>query len=65
MIQLGRKYCTIFTLIFGTNERLIKMCLNKTDSKVRISKHLFDTFPIQNDLKQGDALSKLFFNFVF
>jgi hypothetical protein len=25
---------------------------------------LYDTFPIQNDLKQGDALSPLLFNFV-
>jgi hypothetical protein len=39
--------------------RLIKMCLNKTYSKVRIGKHLSDNFPIQNGLKQGDALSPL------
>jgi hypothetical protein len=26
--------------------------------------HLSDSFPIQNDLKQGDALSPLLFNFV-
>jgi hypothetical protein len=32
--------------------------------KVRIGKHLSDSFPIQNGLKQGDALSPLFFNFV-
>jgi hypothetical protein len=31
--------------------RLIKMCLNKTYSKVCIDKHLSDTFPIQNGLK--------------
>jgi hypothetical protein len=43
--------------------RLIKMCLNKMFSKVRIGKHLSDNFPIQNGLKQGDALSILFFNF--
>jgi hypothetical protein len=43
--------------------RLIKMCLNKTYSKVRIGKHLSDMFPIQNGLKQGDALSPLIFNF--
>jgi hypothetical protein len=42
--------------------RLIKMCLNKT-CKARIGKHLSDSFPIQNDLKQGDALSPLPFNF--
>jgi hypothetical protein len=39
------------------------MCLNETYSKVRIRKHLSDSFPIQNGLKQGDALSPLLFNF--
>jgi hypothetical protein len=43
--------------------RLIEMCLNETYSKVRIGKHLSDSFPIQNGLKQGDALSPLLFNF--
>jgi hypothetical protein len=43
--------------------RLIKMCLNETYSKVRIDKLLSDKFPIQNGLKQGDALSPLLFNF--
>jgi hypothetical protein len=43
--------------------RLIKMCLNETYSKVRISKHLSDSFPIQNGLKQGSTLSPLLFNF--
>jgi hypothetical protein len=42
---------------------LIKMCLNVTYSKVHIGKHLSDSFPIQNGLKQGDALSPLLFNF--
>jgi hypothetical protein len=36
--------------------RLIKMCLNETYSKVHMSKLLSDKFPIQNGLKQGDAL---------
>jgi hypothetical protein len=39
------------------------MCLNETYSKVRIGKHLSDNFPIQNGLKQGDALLPLLFNF--
>jgi hypothetical protein len=39
------------------------MCLNKTYSKVRVGKHLFDIFPIKNVLKQGDALQPLLFNF--
>jgi hypothetical protein len=43
--------------------RLIKICLNETYSKVRIGKYLSDNFPIQNGLKQGDALSPLLFNF--
>jgi hypothetical protein len=43
--------------------RLIKMCLNETHSKVRIGKHLSESFPFQNCLKQGDALSPLLFNF--
>jgi hypothetical protein len=36
--------------------RLIKMCLNEMYSKARIANHLSDNFPIQNGLKQGDAL---------
>jgi hypothetical protein len=43
--------------------RLIKLCLNETYSKVHIGKHLSDTFPIQNGLKHGDALSPFLFNF--
>jgi hypothetical protein len=43
--------------------RLIKMCLNETYSKVRIGKHLSDSFLIQSGLKQIDALSPLLFNF--
>jgi hypothetical protein len=39
------------------------MCLNETYSKVCIGKHLSDSFPIQNGLKQRDALSPLLFSF--
>jgi hypothetical protein len=42
-------------------DRLIKMCLNETYSKVCIGKHLSESFHIQNGLKQGDALSPLVF----
>ena len=43
--------------------RQIKMCLRETCSRVLVGKHLSDMFPIRNDLKQGDALSPLLFNF--
>jgi hypothetical protein len=42
--------------------RLIEMRLNETYSKVRIGKHLSDSFPIQNGLKQGDASLPLLSN---
>jgi hypothetical protein len=38
------------------------MWLNETHSKVRIDKCLSDNIPIQNGLKQTDALSLLPFN---
>jgi hypothetical protein len=43
--------------------RLNKMCLNEMYSRVRIGKHLSESFLIQNGLKKGDALSPLPFNF--
>ena len=39
------------------------MCLTETYSKVRVGWNLSDMFPIRNDLKQGDALTPLLFNF--
>jgi hypothetical protein len=42
---------------------LIQMCLNETYSRVRTGKYQSDKFPIQNGLKQGDALPPLLFNF--
>jgi hypothetical protein len=39
------------------------MYLNETYCEVHIGKHLSDSFPIQNDLKQGGDLSPLLFNF--
>jgi hypothetical protein len=41
---------------------LIKMCLNETCSKVHIGKHFSDNCPIQNGLKQGNALLQILFN---
>jgi hypothetical protein len=43
--------------------RLIKLCLIKCIVKIRTGKHLSDSFPIHNTLKQGYALSPLLFNF--
>jgi hypothetical protein len=43
--------------------RLIKMCLNKTYSKIHVGKLLSDKFPIQTGLMQEDALLPLLFNF--
>jgi hypothetical protein len=42
--------------------RVIKMCLNETYNKARISKRLSDMSPIHNGLKHGDALPPLLFN---
>jgi hypothetical protein len=39
------------------------MCLNETYSIVRVGKLLSDKYPIQNGLKQGDALLSLLFSF--
>jgi hypothetical protein len=36
--------------------RIIKINLKETRSKVRVGENLSDAFPIQNGLKQGDAL---------
>jgi hypothetical protein len=43
--------------------RLIEICLNETHSEVHTGKHLSDSFPIQNGLKEGDALFPLVLNF--
>ena len=42
---------------------LIKTCLDGTQSKVRVGNYLSSSFPSENRLKQGDALSPLLFNF--
>jgi hypothetical protein len=42
--------------------RIIKLCLNETYGGVRVGKNLSDTFPIRTGLKQGGALSPLFFS---
>jgi len=42
---------------------LIKICLTETYSRVHVGKNLSDVFSFRNGLKQGDAISSLFFNF--
>jgi hypothetical protein len=66
MPQLREKFFYNILLEFGVPKklvRLIKLCLNETYSKVCTGKFLSDKFPIQNGLKQGDALSPSLFNF--
>ena len=46
-----------------TKLRLIKTCLDGTESKVEIGNYLSSSFSIEKGLKQGDALSPLLFNF--
>jgi hypothetical protein len=41
-------------------DNLINVCLNEG---ISISKHLSDSFPIRNGLKQGDAVSPLILDF--
>jgi hypothetical protein len=43
--------------------RLIKMCLTETYSRYAVRQNLSDMVLIRNGLKQGDALSPLFFIF--
>jgi hypothetical protein len=38
------------------------MCLNETCSKVYIGKYLYDALPIQNGLKEGNAVSPFLFS---
>ena len=40
-----------------------EICLHRIQNKVRIGNYLSSRFPIENGLKQGDALSPLLFNF--
>jgi sorting nexin-29 len=64
--SVGREVLYSILIEFGIPRKLvalIQMCLNETYSTVRIAKYQSDKFPIQNGLKQGDALSPLFFNF--
>jgi hypothetical protein len=44
---------------------LIKMYLNEICTKIRTGKHFSDAFPIQNGLKQENALSPPLLNFEY
>jgi hypothetical protein len=64
--SVNREVLYNILLEFGIPKNLVsltKMCLNENCSKVRIGKLLSDKFPIQNGLKQVNALSPLLFNF--
>ena len=41
----------------------MKICLDGTQSKLRIGNYLSSSFPIENSLKQGDVLPPLLLNF--
>jgi len=42
-----------------------KICLNETYNRVWVGKHLSDSFPIRNGLKQEDVFLPLLLNFAF
>jgi len=63
MIQFGGRSCIIISMNMVSLQiivRLIKMCLNETHSRVKVGKHLSDTVPIKNGLKQ-EMLSHHYF----
>jgi len=39
------------------------VCLNESYNKIRTGENLFHALPIENGMKQGDALSPLLFKF--
>jgi hypothetical protein len=62
--SVRRKILYILSLSWYLHEtsNTLKICLNDTYGRVRVGKLLSDMFPIRNGLKQGGALSPLFFN---
>jgi hypothetical protein len=42
--------------------RMTKICLNETYSEFHLGKDICNTLPIQNSVKQGDALLSLLFS---
>jgi hypothetical protein len=49
----------LYNILIEFGVPIIQICLKNT---VKSVKHLSDSFPIQNGLKQGDALSPVLFN---
>jgi hypothetical protein len=66
-VSVGRGVLYDIIIEFGISMkivlRLITMCLNGTYSRVQVGKYLSDMFPINNVLKQGDALLPVLCNF--
>jgi hypothetical protein len=63
-----RKVLYKILIEFGIPRKLAglnKMCLNETYNTVCIGKNLSHKCPIQNGMKQGDALSQLIFSLPF
>jgi len=52
------EFCTPLKLV-----RLSKKCLDEAYIKICVSKNLSDAFPVENGLKQVDALLPLIYNF--
>jgi hypothetical protein len=66
--SIRRKVLCNIVIQFGIRMSLvgiIEMCLNEIRKYIRVreGKHLSETFPVKNGLKQGDALSPLLLNF--
>jgi hypothetical protein len=56
--------CTfLYGQVNGDHQLGTGFLVNETYGTVRVGKYLYDKFPIQNGLKEGDALSPLLFNF--
>jgi hypothetical protein len=65
-VSVKREVLYDILIEFGVSKklvRLVKMCLNETNSRVWVGKNVSDMFPIRKGLKPQDALSPLIVNF--
>ena len=67
-LKISKKRDSLYDILikFGVPKKLVRLintCLDGTQRKVRIGNYLSSSFPIENSLKQGDALSPQLFNF--